>query len=75
MTGSAALSAHTVFVMPQVGFLYRFSFGLAIGSDLGVELPLVASSSGPPEAGQGVVHVLQKTPIPVLNLLRVGFVL
>ena len=83
--GSISMTSRTVFVMPQIGFLYRFSFGLAIGSDIGVELPLIASSSigataagtsvDAPESVQNVVRFVQKNPIPVLNLLRVGFVL
>jgi hypothetical protein len=85
VTGSIAMTSRTVFVMPQVGFVYRFSFGLALGSDVGVELPLLASSSvdtvvagtavAAPEGVRNVVRFVQRNPVPVINLLRVGFML
>lgn len=85
ITGDVGMTANTVYVMPQIGFVHRFSFGLALGMDAGVELP-VSSSTSVDATAQGVdlpvpgdlkdlVAMVGKQPIPVLNLLRLGYVL
>ncbi len=84
-TGQLSMSANTVFVMPQLGLLHRFSFGLAVGMDVGLQLPLSGSSStgatvqgmavDAPAGVRDAVAYAEKRPIPVLNLLRIGYVL
>lgn len=85
LDGALKMSARTVFVMPQVGFLYRFEMGLAVGMDAGVQLPLSGSGSTTatangtsaevPSGVRDVVAFVQTKPTPVLNLLRIGYVL
>ncbi len=67
----------TIFIMPQLGFMHRFQSGLAFGSDIGVELPIssrMTESPLPPPVHDATASFM-KTPIPVVNLLRVGYVL
>jgi len=82
---AARASAERVNVVPQVGFLYRFSFGLAIGADVGVAIPVASSSSIHASANgtaqevpsdlRAPVAFLESTPMPILNVLRLGYVL
>lgn len=81
-TGGANFSTSTLFIEPQIGFLYRSSFGLAIGCDVGLEIPVSAHgqssvSEGMPLPGplsQAMTYA-EKGPIPAVNLLRLGYVL
>lgn len=43
VTGDASAVVSTVFLSPRLGLLHRFDFGLAIGMDVGVELPISGS--------------------------------
>ncbi|MEO7112314.1 MAG: hypothetical protein ABI183_17845, partial [Polyangiaceae bacterium] len=81
-TGGANFSTSAIFIEPQIGFLYRSSFGLAIGCDVGLEIPVTAHgqssvSEGLPLPGplsQAMTYA-EKGPIPSVNLLRLGYVL
>lgn len=85
VSGQIGMTAKTVFVNPQLGFLHRFKFGLALGMDVGVQIPLSGSTSTDasingtdvetPEGVRNAVAFAQKQPIPMLNLLRIGYVL
>lgn len=85
VTGQATASVDTVFVSPRLGFLHRFDFGLAIGMDVGVQIPVSGSTtiSGsadgvaltPPKGATDVAHTIQTTPIPIIHLLQLGWVL
>ena len=70
-------STSTIFVQPQIGFLHRFSSGLALGSDVAVELPIASrlTNDAMPSEVESAMRRFQKAPIPVLNLLRIGYVL
>lgn len=84
---SAAASAmtRTTYVLPELGFLYRFSFGLTIGADIALQLPIAATSSssasvagtavGLPDDVRQTLASLETTPVPVIHFLRIGFVL
>lgn len=84
-TARSSLQATTTYVLPEIGILHRFSFGLAIGADVGVQIPVssrgetAASVNGvataaPSELRDAMSFVSSK-PIPVLNFLRLGYVL
>jgi hypothetical protein len=81
-------SVRSPILTPQIGYFRNFAFGLALGADLGAQIPIAASNvsftSGlptavPPEltrlAEQQVtdtLHTVGRTPIPVVNL-RAGW--
>ena len=80
--GAANFSTSAIFVEPQIGFLYRTSFGLAIGCDLGLEIPVTAHGQSSvtdgvplPGALSQAMTYAEKGPIPSVNLLRLGYVL
>jgi hypothetical protein len=81
-TGAANFSTSAIFIEPQIGFLYRTSFGLAIGCDAGLEIPVSAHGQSSVTDGIPLPSVLsqamtyaEKGPIPSVNLLRLGYVL
>jgi hypothetical protein len=45
ITGTAGMEVKTTFIMPRLGLMHRFSFGLAIGADIGVEIPIAGDTS------------------------------
>ena len=82
VSGGANFSTSTIFVEPQIGILYRSSFGLAVGCDVGLEIPMTAHgqssvSEGMPLPGplQQAMTYAEKGPIPSVNILRLGYVL
>jgi len=84
VTGKATAEVDTVFLSPRLGFLHRFDFGLAIGMDVGVQLPVSGSTSisgsaggvnlTPPKDATDVADKIQTTPIPIVHLLQLGYV-
>lgn len=69
----------TWFVNPRMGLLWTFDFGLSVGLDAGVQIPLGSSttSSLPAQVASltGVPNVtdkLTKTPLPTVDLLQLG---
>jgi hypothetical protein len=79
VTGAANFQTKTMFIEPQIGLLYRFKFGLAIGCDVGLEIPVQASGQSsmqqlPGPLEQAMTYA-EKGPIPSVNLLRLGYVL
>lgn len=81
-SGAANFSTSAIFIEPQMGFLYRSSFGLAIGCDVGLEIPVAAHGQSsvtdgiplPSSLSQAMTYA-EKGPIPSVNLLRLGYVL
>lgn len=81
----SSVRTRTAYVMPELGFLHRFAFGLAIGADVGLQVPVSSSSETTASANGSAVAApaelrdamrsLGSTPIPVLNFLRLGYVL
>jgi hypothetical protein len=45
VTGIATMQVQTTFVSPRIGLLHRFGFGLTIGADVGVEIPVSGTTS------------------------------
>ena len=45
VTGTAGMEVKTTFVSPRIGLMHRFGFGLTIGADIGVEVPIDGQSS------------------------------
>jgi hypothetical protein len=81
-SGVANFSTSAIFIEPQIGILYRTSFGLAIGCDAGLEIPVSARGQSSVTDGIPLPSVLsqamtyaEKGPIPSVNLLRLGYVL
>lgn len=84
VTGTAQASVDTVFISPRLGFLHRFDFGLAIGMDVGVQLPVSGSTTFSGQSGgvqlpvpkdaSDVTDTIRKTPVPILHLLQLGYV-
>lgn len=83
-TLTSAGSVQSTIVTPQIGYFRNFDFGLALGIDVGAQIPVAASDikfdSGVPSAvpaqyvapaEQQVIDTLKtvgKTPIPTINL-------
>ncbi len=84
VTGDADVKVSTVFVSPRLGFIHKFTFGLAIGMDLGVEIPINgniktdASIAGVavnvPQEALDVANKIKTTPIPIIHLLQLGYI-
>jgi len=80
--GSATeqLGLDSWFVNPRIGFLWTTHYGLALGLDAGLQVPLSSSvtSSLPLSlypAAQARADALGASMIPTLDLLRIGLVL
>jgi hypothetical protein len=79
---SEQVSAETWFITPRVGVLWTASWGLTLGADAGVQIPVSATvtSSDPsllalsPSASDAA-RWLGKGVLPSVNLLRLGLVL
>lgn len=79
-------SATAVYVAPHLGFRWMLPFGMTVGFDAGVEIPVVSSkadfeatAAGETQdvSGKGKVatamNYAASKPIPVLHLLEVGY--
>ena len=85
VAGEASATTRTTYVLPELGILYRFSFGLTLGADVAVQLPFAGSTSssssvagvavGLPDDVARTLIALETTPIPVVHFVRIGFVL
>ena len=80
--------ARSVYVSPQIGFLWLTRMGFTFGTDLGAQIPIVttdvtydAEKFGlvTPVEGKGslanAMRFASSMPVPVVNLLRIGYVL
>jgi hypothetical protein len=74
------VTADTWFLGPRVGFLYTWPWGLSLGMDAGVQIPVAVSftSTVPTELPQSKAitdwqHTIGKDVLPTLDLLRLGF--
>lgn len=80
--------ARSVYVSPQIGFLWMTRMGITFGTDIGAQIPIVtndvtydAEKFGlvTPVEGKGSVasamRFASSMPVPVVNLLRIGYVL
>ena len=77
-----SVTVDTWFINPRLGFLWTSSFGLTLGIDAGVQIPLTASvdSTFPSQlaASQQVTDVANlfgKSVLPTVDLLRIGLLL
>jgi hypothetical protein len=80
VTALAQGGIDTGFVNPELGFLWTFESGLALGFGAGVQIPLysnVTSTSNLPVSADVLAAVgkLGTSTVPTVDLLRVGFVL
>ncbi len=83
-TGDGNVVVNTLFVSPRLGFVHKFSFGLAVGMDGGVELPISGGvdasvnvagfSIAPPREALDVANKVKVTPIPIVHLLQLGYI-
>jgi hypothetical protein len=78
-----SVTADTWFINPRIGFLSTWNWGLTLGIDAGVQIPLTASfaSTIPTNLPVNVpiatdatdmAHLLGKSVLPTVDLLRVG---
>lgn len=80
--------ARSIYVAPQIGFLWLTRMGITFGTDIGAQIPIVtndviydAEKFGlvTPVEGKGslasAMRFASSMPVPVVNLLRIGYVL
>jgi len=78
-----SVTADTWFINPRIGFLTTWNWGLTVGIDAGVQIPLSASfaSTIPTNLPVNIpiatdatdmAHLLGKSVLPTVDLLRVG---
>jgi hypothetical protein len=77
-----SVAIDTTFLNPRIGFLWTWSPGFTLGIDAGVQIPIgvTVASSVPPGTGvdQEVLSVAQtigNSPLPTIDLLKLGFLL
>jgi hypothetical protein len=82
-SGTTALaqgSIDTFLVNPEIGFMFTWDSGLALGFGAGIQIPLYSNAtttSNLPVAADvlGAVGKIGTSSVPTVDLLRVGFVL
>ncbi|CAN5923985.1 hypothetical protein BH11MYX4_BH11MYX4_06330 [soil metagenome] len=80
--------AHSVYLAPQIGFLWMTRSGISFGSDIGAQIPIITADVTYDAEKYGLVTPVEPKgslasamrfaasfPIPVVNLLRIGYVL
>jgi hypothetical protein len=83
------LSVDTTFLNPQLGLLWTWSPGITLGVDAGLQVPLSSQSSSAFQGtvptiaqpyvtsarhdAENVAKAIGQTPLPTLDLIRVGF--
>ena len=88
MNVRAPVSAETTttFLSPRIGFLHRFDFGLSLGMDVGVQVPLSGKTDFSVPEFQGkqlsipaevtdASRYAEKTWVPIVHILQLGYVL
>jgi hypothetical protein len=73
------LKTDSTFLSPRLGILHRFPFGLALGMDVGVELPVagntdIQASVAVPKEASDAANLVRTTPIPIIHLLQLGYI-
>jgi hypothetical protein len=79
-------SATAVYLAPHLGFRWMLPFGMTVGFDAGVEIPIVSSKAEFDATAQGetqdvpgkgkiatAMNFVASKPMPVLHLLEVGY--
>jgi hypothetical protein len=88
VSGTERVSVNTVFLSPRLGFIHRFDIGLAIGMDIGCELPISGETTNnvstsqplppgtvlPTGKASDFADRVRTTPIPILHLLQLGYI-
>ena len=76
------VTVDTIFINPRIGFLWTSSFGLTLGIDAGLQIPLTASVSStlPSQLSASnqvndVAMLFGKSVLPTVDLLRIGLLL
>ena len=79
-TGPAGIAAETWFLNPRVGLLATTHWGLTLGVDAGIQIPVAATltddiptSHPAAEEARDVARLFGKRVLPTVDLLRVGF--
>ena len=77
-----SIDVDTWFINPRAGFLWMWESGLAIGSDVGVQIPLASNVSSTLPSGlltdprvTSVTSTFATSVIPTFDLLRIGLAL
>jgi hypothetical protein len=82
LAANPSVSADTWFINPRIGFLSTWSWGLTIGIDAGVQIPVASSvtntipSQLPISAdASNVARTFGKSALPTVDLFRIGLLL
>jgi hypothetical protein len=73
------VTADTWFINPRIGFLSTWSWGLTLGIDAGVQIPVSASFTNTipsqlsaSQTANDVAHAFGKSVLPTVDLLKIG---
>jgi hypothetical protein len=76
------VTADTWFVNPRLGFLWTYKWGLTLGLDAGVQIPVATSFTNTipsllsaRQEATDLAHLFGKDVLPTVDLLRIGLVL
>lgn len=80
-TGPVGIGAETWFLNPRLGLLATTHWGLTVGVDAGVQIPLAATfiddvptaSSPAVDEARDIARLFGKRVLPTVELLRLGF--
>jgi hypothetical protein len=77
---SETLGLDTSFVNPRIGLLWVLRSGLVLGMEAGVQIPLSTSTTSTWPLAlvpslQGQIDALERSALPTIDLIRVGFVM
>ncbi len=71
---------NNVFISPRLGILHRFNGGFSLGMDLGALIPFSSSirrtnsEKEIPKEVYNISDAVEKTPIPFIHLLQIGYI-
>jgi hypothetical protein len=78
--GTPGITVDSYIVNPRIGYLATWGWGLTIGIDAGLQIPLAATTTNTVPAGAspdptGVANLFGKSLLPTVDLLRIGLLL
>jgi hypothetical protein len=78
--GTPGVTVDTYILNPRIGYLSTWSWGMTLGIDVGLQIPLGATTTNTIPAGaspdpSGIANVFGKTVLPTVDLLRIGLLI
>jgi hypothetical protein len=78
--GTPGVTVDSYILNPRIGYLSTWSWGMTLGIDVGLQIPLAATTTNTIPAGAspdptGVANFFGKSVIPTVDLLRIGLLL